>query len=76
MDTRGHLWATRDVLSDEPMVADLFHIDSGFVRTMTLASARPVLFRRNGMMISVERDADDVPMIVAYRVPPAALAPH
>jgi hypothetical protein len=76
LGTRGHVWATRDVLSDEPAVADVFHLDSGFVRTVTLASARPVLFLRNGIMISIERDADDVPSIVAYRVPPSVLAPR
>lgn len=76
LDTRGHLWATRDVLSDEPTVADLFHFDSGFVRTVTLGTARPVLFLRHGTMISIERDEDDVPLIVAYRVPQSVLAPR
>lgn len=69
LDHRGHVWATRDVLSDEPTAADVFHLDSGFVRTLLLASARPVLFLRSGIMISIERDDDDVPSIVAYRVP-------
>ncbi len=68
LDTRGHVWATRDVLSDEPPVADVFHLDSGFVKTVTLATARPVLFLRSGIMISIEHDAEDVPSIVAYRV--------
>jgi hypothetical protein len=76
LGTQGHLWATRDVLSDEPTVADLFHLDSGFVRTVTLGSARPVLFLRSGIMISIEHDADDVPRIVAYRVPPSVFAPR
>ncbi len=70
LDTRGYAWATRDVLSDEPTVADLYRLDSGFVRSFLLASARPVLFLRNGTMLSIERDADDVPVLVAYRVPP------
>lgn len=74
LGTHGYLWATRDVLSDEPTVADVFHLDTGFVRTVTLASARPVLFLRGGIMISIERDADDVPRIVAYRVPSSVLA--
>jgi hypothetical protein len=74
LDHRGYVWATRDVLSDEPTVADVFHLDSGFVKTVTLGTARPALFLRNGLMISIERDEDDVPLIVAYRVAPSVLA--
>ncbi len=70
LGTQGLLWATRDVLSDEPTIADLFHLDSGFVTTVMLATARPAAFLGNGIMISIERDEDDVPRIVAYRVPP------
>lgn len=76
LDARGYVWATRDVLSDEPTVADVFHLDSGFIRTVTLGTARPVLFLRNGTMIGIERDEDDVPTIVAYRVPASALEPQ
>lgn len=76
LDTQGQVWATRDVLSDEPTVADVFHLDSGFVTTLPLATARPVLFLRSGIMISIERDADDVPTIVAYRVPALHPAPE
>lgn len=74
LDTQGALWATRDVLSDEPSVADVFHLDSGFVTSVTLATARPAVFLRGGILISIERDEDDVPRIVAYRVPSSVLA--
>lgn len=73
LGTHGLLWATRDVLSDEPSIADVFHLDSGFVATVTLASARPAAFLRSGILISIEADEDDVPRIVAYRVPSSAL---
>lgn len=67
----GSLWATRDVLGDEPTVADVFHLDSGFVATVLLSTARPVAFLRSGVLISIEADEDGVPRIVAYRVPSA-----
>lgn len=71
----GYVWATRDVRADEPTVADVFHLDSGFVRTITLGTARPALFLSDGTLISIETDEDDVPSIVAYRVPRDLLSP-
>ncbi len=73
LDARGHVWATRDVLSDEPTVADVYHLETGFVKSLLLGSARPVLFLRNSTMLSIERDEDDVPVLMAYRVPPSLL---
>ena len=71
LGTNGQLWATRDVLSDEPTVADVFDLESGYRATVTLGTARPEVFLRSGLMISIERDADGVPMLVGYRVPAA-----
>lgn len=42
LGTNGQLWATRDVLSYEPEVADLFHLDSGYHATVALGAARAV----------------------------------
>jgi hypothetical protein len=68
LGTNRQLWATRDGLSDEPAMADLFHLDSGYLSTVALGTAQPQAFLRSGLLLSIERDADDVPMIVAYRV--------
>ena len=68
LGTNRQLWATRDGLSDEPAMADLFQLDSGYLSTVALGTAQPQAFLRSGVLLSIERDADDVPMIVAYRV--------
>lgn len=70
----GFVWATRDMLIDEPAVADLYHMDHGFLRTVPLGSARPVAFLGPRLLVSVETDADDVPRVVAYHVPESLLA--
>lgn len=66
LDETSHIWATRVTLPDEPAVADLYDIASGFLETIALGTARPVAFLRDGRMVSIERDRDDAPMLVVY----------
>ncbi len=68
LDAAGMIWATRVTLPDEPAIADLFDVDSGYLETVPLGSARPVGFLHDGRMLSIERDRDDVPMLVVYTV--------
>jgi hypothetical protein len=68
IDAAGVIWATRVTLPDEPAIADLFDPETGFVETVPLGSARPVAFLHDGRMVSIERDRDDVPMLVVYTV--------
>lgn len=39
LGTNGLLWATRDVLSDEPAVADLFRLTSGYRTSVSRGTA-------------------------------------
>jgi len=68
IDAQGLIWATRVALPDEPALADLFDGQTGFVETVPLGSARPVAFLHDGRMVSIERDRDDVPMLVVYTI--------
>lgn len=68
LDASGVIWATRVTLPDEPAVANLYDVHAGFLETVPLGSARPVAFLNDGRMISIERDRDDAPMLVAYSV--------
>ena len=52
----------------EQALADLFDGQTGFVETVPLGSARPVAFLHDGRMVSIERDRDDVPMLVVYTI--------
>jgi hypothetical protein len=68
IDAKGTIWARRFTLPDEPALADLFDVETGFVRTIALGAARPVAFLNDGRMVSIELDADEVPMVVVYTV--------
>jgi hypothetical protein len=64
----GRIWATRYTLRGEPGVADIFHAERGYEGSVRLGSVRPAAFLSNGLLVSIERDEDDVPIIVTYRV--------
>lgn len=66
IDPDGFIWATREVVGNEPAEADLYDLDRGYVRTIRLGSARPVAFLRGHVMLSIEHDELDVPRLVAY----------
>lgn len=68
-DREGVIWATRTAIPKQASaVADLFHRERGFLGSVALGAARPAAFLRDGRVISIEADANDVPVIVVYRV--------
>jgi hypothetical protein len=56
------------VVRGEPGLVDLYHPERGYEGTLALGAVRPAAFLSNGLLISLERDADGVPLLVAYRV--------
>jgi len=68
VDPDGRVWATRFAVGKEPAVADVFDPDSGYVGTVAVAAARPVAFLNRSLLVSLEADEDDVPVVRVYRV--------
>jgi hypothetical protein len=64
----GRIWARRYVVRGEDGVADIYHPERGYEGTIALGAANPVAFLAPDLLISLEQDADEVPVIVAYRV--------
>lgn len=62
------IWATRYVVRGEPGLVDIYHPERGYEGTLALGAVRPAAFLSNGVLISLERDEDGVPLLVAYRV--------
>jgi hypothetical protein len=64
----GRIWARRYVVRGEAGAADIYHPARGYEGTIALGAANPVGFLAPDLLISLEQDADEVPVIVAYRV--------
>lgn len=68
MDPDGVVWATRYTVGTAPAVADVFDPTTGYVGTVSLGAARPVSFLNRSLMVSLEAEEDDVPVVRVYRV--------
>ena len=68
VDPDGVVWATRFAVGTEPAVADVFHPDTGYVGTVAIGAARPVAFLTRALIVSLEADDDEVPVVRVYRV--------
>ncbi len=62
------IWAVRYAVRGEPGSVDIYHPVRGYEGSMSLGKVRPVAFLGPDVLVSLERDADDVPVIVAYAV--------
>jgi hypothetical protein len=62
------IWATRFIVPGESASADIYDQETGYLGTLALGSARPVAFMRDGRVISIENDRDDVPQIAVYAI--------
>ena len=61
------IWAVRFVLRDEPAMADIYHPQQGYQGTVRLGEINAA-FLSDGAVVSLEKDADDVPVVVVHRV--------
>lgn len=68
VDPEGIVWATRFAVGKEPAMADLFHPEKGYVGTVALGTVRPVAFLSSSLLVSLETDVDEVPIVRVYRV--------
>ena len=68
VDPDGVVWATRFAVGAEPAIADVFQPDTGYVGTVAVGAARPVAFLSRSLMVSLEEDEDEVPIVRVYRV--------
>lgn len=68
VDPEGIVWATRYAVGKEPAIADVFHPETGYVGTVAVGAARPVAFLSRSLMVSLEADGDDVPVVRIYQV--------
>jgi hypothetical protein len=64
----GIVWATRYPVGDEAAVADVFDPRTGYVGTVAIGAARPVAFLSRSLLVSLESDDDDVPVVRVYRI--------
>lgn len=64
----GRIWALRFTVPGEPVRADVYHPERGYEGTVSLGSKYPATFLSDGSLVSLERDEDDVPVVVVYRV--------
>jgi len=64
----GGAWAIRTTLPGEARRVDIFHSSQGYVGTGLLGQVRPVAFLSDGRVLSLEKDANDAPMLVVYVV--------
>ncbi len=62
------IWAIRFVLPDEPQLADIYHPQRGYQGTVRLGRINPATFLSDGAVVSLEKDEDDVPVVVVYGV--------
>lgn len=63
----GVLWAVRYTPPGAPREADLYG-RTGYLGTLSLGAANPVTFFADGRVVSLEADADEVPVVGVYRV--------
>ncbi len=68
VDPDGLVWATRYAIGREPAFADVFHAEAGYVGTVAVGAARPVAFLDPSLMVSLEADDDEVPVVRVYHV--------
>lgn len=68
VDPEGIVWATRYAIGNERALADIFHPEKGYVGTVAVGTARPVAFLDRSLMVSLEADEDEVPIVRVYRV--------
>lgn len=68
VDPDGLAWATRFAVGKESAVADVFHPETGYVGTVTVGAVRPVAFLSRSLIVSLEADEDEVPIVRVYRV--------
>lgn len=64
----GRIWALRFTVPGEPSRADVYRPDRGYEGTVELGTRYPVTFLADGSLVSLERDEDEVPVVVVYRV--------
>lgn len=64
----GRVWATRYTIRGEPGMADVYDLERGYEGSVELGGARPTAFLADGSLVSIERDADDAPLVVLYAV--------
>ena len=64
----GAVWATRFAVGNEPALADVFHPERGYVGTVNVGTARPIAFLSSSLMVSLENDEDEVPVVRVYQV--------
>lgn len=68
VDPDGSVWAMRYAVGQEPALADVFDPETGYVGTVSLGAARPVAFLSRSLLVSLEADDDEVPVVRVYRV--------
>lgn len=64
----GRIWAMRFAVRGEVHFVDVYDPDRGYQGTVSVGSAEPITFLSSGELVSLEKDADDVPVIVVYTV--------
>lgn len=68
LDTGMRIWAVRTAFPGEVLSADVFTIERGYVGTVRLDRINPAAFLSDGRLVSIEKDDNDVPMVIAYAV--------
>jgi hypothetical protein len=68
LESRGRIWALRWSFPDGPQLADIYSAERGYLGTVNLGTAKPVGLLEDGRLIALERDANDVPVVVVYTV--------
>lgn len=68
VDPDGVVWAMRYAVGKEPAIADVFDPETGYTGTVSLGAARPVAFLSRSLLVSLETDDDEVPVVRVYRV--------
>jgi hypothetical protein len=68
IDPDGVVWAMRYAVGKEPALADVFHPERGYLGTVPVGDARPVAFLSRSLLVSLEADEDDVPIVRVYRI--------
>ena len=58
----------RYAVGKEPAIADVFDPETGYTGTVSLGAARPVAFLSRTLLVSLETDDDEVPVVRVYRV--------
>lgn len=64
------LWAMHFTVAGENGLADIYSLRNGYVGTVSLGKLFPVGFLTNSRVLSLEHDADDVPLLRTWRIVP------